>query len=80
MNMVRESPPTDCTPKSILCSVILSDLATCFVAKPLMIITGKGTHSANRVGVLGPAVHSALTEDGWNVSKWNGGLVVRGRS
>lgn len=47
--------------------------------KPLKIITGRGLHSANRVGVLGPAVKNALVEDGWNVDKWSAGLVVRGR-
>ncbi|KZT21204.1 hypothetical protein NEOLEDRAFT_1139855 [Neolentinus lepideus HHB14362 ss-1] len=49
-------------------------------AKPLRVITGRGNHSANRVGVLGPAVRSALEEDGWHVSSFDGGLVVRGRS
>ncbi|TFK52024.1 hypothetical protein OE88DRAFT_1658783 [Heliocybe sulcata] len=49
-------------------------------AKPLHVITGRGNHSANRVGVLGPAVRAALEEDGWNVSSFDGGLVVRGRS
>lgn len=48
-------------------------------AKPLKIITGRGKHSANGVGVLGPAVKNALVEDGWNVDKWSAGLVVRGR-
>ncbi|EPQ56733.1 hypothetical protein GLOTRDRAFT_75580 [Gloeophyllum trabeum ATCC 11539] len=49
-------------------------------AKPLHVITGRGNHSANRVGVLGPAVRAALEEDGWVVSSFDGGLVVRGRS
>ncbi|KII87287.1 hypothetical protein PLICRDRAFT_42932 [Plicaturopsis crispa FD-325 SS-3] len=48
--------------------------------KPLKIITGRGTHSTNRVGVLKPAVKAALTEQGWNVGTWDGGLVVRGRN
>ncbi|KAI6014038.1 hypothetical protein BKA83DRAFT_685580 [Pisolithus microcarpus] len=43
-------------------------------SKPFKIITGRGNHSANGVGVLKPAVR-----DGWNVSVWEGGLVVRGR-
>lgn len=49
------------------------------LAKPLNIITGRGTHSANRVGVLKPAVKSALVEDGWHVGAWDGGLVVKGK-
>ncbi|GBE86622.1 hypothetical protein SCP_0905010 [Sparassis crispa] len=49
-------------------------------AKPLRIITGRGKHSANGVGVLGPAVKSALVEDGWMVGAHDGGLVVRGRA
>ena len=49
-------------------------------ARPLKIITGRGKHSANGVGVLGPAVKNALVEDGWNVEKWSAGLVVRGRT
>ncbi|KAJ3548911.1 hypothetical protein NM688_g5237 [Phlebia brevispora] len=44
-------------------------------AKPLKIITGRGNHSVNRVGVLRPAIHTALTNEGWNVSKFDGGLV-----
>ncbi|KAI0339432.1 hypothetical protein BDW22DRAFT_1431700 [Trametopsis cervina] len=48
--------------------------------KPLKIITGRGLHSTNGVGVLGPAIKKALSEDGWNVGKWTGGLVVRGKT
>ncbi|CAL1715226.1 unnamed protein product [Somion occarium] len=48
-------------------------------AKPLKVITGRGNHSANRVGVLGPAVKAALVDEGWNVGIWDAGLVVRGR-
>ncbi|KDQ50717.1 hypothetical protein JAAARDRAFT_141527 [Jaapia argillacea MUCL 33604] len=48
-------------------------------ANPLKIITGKGTHSHNGVGVLGPAVKAALQDDGWSVGTWDGGLVVRGK-
>lgn len=50
-----------------------------FTARPLSIITGVGRHSHNRVGVLGPAVRTMLTGEGWNVTKHDGGLVVRGR-
>lgn len=48
------------------------------IGNPLRIITGKGNHSAGRVGVLKPALQSALTEDGWIVTTWDAGLVVRG--
>lgn len=48
-------------------------------ARPLKIITGRGKHSTNGVGVLGPAVGNALLEAGWNVAKFDGGLTVRGR-
>ena len=49
------------------------------LAKPLKIITGRGIHSANGVGVLKPAVRAALTEDGWHVGMWDGGLIVKGK-
>lgn len=49
------------------------------VARPLKVVTGKGSHSANGVGVLRPAVKSALVQDGWNVGTWDAGLVVRGK-
>ncbi|KAI6044420.1 hypothetical protein EDC04DRAFT_367513 [Pisolithus marmoratus] len=52
---------------------------SCTPSKPLRIITGRGNHSANGVGKLKPAVKNALVRDGWNVSVWEGGLVVRGR-
>ena len=45
----------------------------------MKIITGRGVHSRNRVGVLRPAVKNALMEDGWNVVLWDGGLVVKGK-
>jgi len=48
-------------------------------ASPLHIITGHGSHSAGGVGVLKPAVHRALVNDGWDVRMWDGGLDVRGR-
>ena len=50
------------------------------LANPLRIITGRGTHSANGVGVLKPAIRNALVKDRWNVGVWDGGLVVRGRT
>jgi hypothetical protein len=48
-------------------------------AKPLKIITGRGTHSVGHVSVLKPALRKALVEDGWNITSWDGGLVVRGK-
>ncbi|KAI0048737.1 hypothetical protein FA95DRAFT_1604979 [Auriscalpium vulgare] len=48
-------------------------------AQPLKFITGRGNHSVNNKGVLGPAIKAALVEDGWNVSTFDAGLVVRGR-
>lgn len=48
--------------------------------QPLKIITGKGSHSTNKVAVLKPAIRNALLDDGWVVGTWNAGLVVRGRS
>lgn len=52
----------------------------CVAAKPLRVITGRGNHSRNGVGVLGPAVKNALSADGWSVDTIDGGLVVRGRT
>ena len=46
--------------------------------KEIKIITGRGTHSFNGVGVLGPAVKNALAEDGWIVRTLQGGLLVTG--
>ncbi|KXN87678.1 hypothetical protein AN958_08315, partial [Leucoagaricus sp. SymC.cos] len=58
---------------------ILQDVQ-CSQSQPFKIITGKGTHSANKVAVLKPAIKNALVEDGWSVGTWDAGLVVRGRS
>jgi hypothetical protein len=55
-------------------------LTSVCAANPLTVITGKGTHSAGGVGVLGPAVKSALVADGWHLSQRDGALIVRGRS
>ena len=49
-----------------------------YVGKVVRIITGRGKHSVNGVGVLGPAVRNALTSDGWIVDTVDGGLIVRG--
>ncbi|KAI1793497.1 hypothetical protein LXA43DRAFT_1001009 [Ganoderma leucocontextum] len=49
-----------------------------FSGKVVRIITGRGKHSLNGIGVLGPAVRNALTSDGWIVDTVDGGLIVRG--
>jgi hypothetical protein len=49
------------------------------VVHPMRFITGRGNRSAGGKGVLGPAVYNALIEDGWDVSKFSGGLTIRGR-
>ncbi|KAJ4479685.1 hypothetical protein C8J55DRAFT_560838 [Lentinula edodes] len=36
----------------------------------------RGTHSANQISVLKPALRKALVEDGWLVSTWDGGLIT----
>ncbi|KAI0731374.1 hypothetical protein C8Q76DRAFT_614001 [Earliella scabrosa] len=46
--------------------------------KPVEIITGRGNHSKNGVGVLGPAVRNALTTDGWVFDAHPGGIIIRG--
>ncbi|KAI0916639.1 hypothetical protein AcV5_003070 [Taiwanofungus camphoratus] len=48
-------------------------------SKPLKIITGRGMHSANGIGVLGLAVKSALLDEGWTVGTWDGGQVVHAK-
>lgn len=45
----------------------------------LVIITGKGIHSAGHRGVLGPAVQRALTAEGYRVTRQEGYLAVRSR-
>lgn len=45
----------------------------------LIIITGKGIHSAGNRGVLGPAVQRALTAEGYRVTRQEGYLAVRSR-
>lgn len=45
----------------------------------LVIITGKGIHSAGHRGVLGPAVQRALVAEGYRVTKQEGYLAVRCR-
>lgn len=65
---------------SVLCHR-LGPLPFAFIiGQPFKIITGKGSHSVNKVGILKPAVRNALVEEGWAVGSWEGGLVVRGRN
>lgn len=45
----------------------------------LVIITGKGIHSAGHRGVLGPAVQRALAAEGYRVTRQEGYLAVRSR-
>lgn len=49
-------------------------------ARPLHIITGRGSHSTNGVGVLGPVVSNALEREGWRVRQRDGSLLVYGRA
>ncbi|THU92966.1 hypothetical protein K435DRAFT_800074 [Dendrothele bispora CBS 962.96] len=51
----------------------------CTPSQPLKIITGRGAHSVGHVSVLKPALQKALVEEGWSVSLWDAGLVVRGK-
>jgi hypothetical protein len=45
----------------------------------LKIITGRGAHSFNHIGVLKPAIKKELVEDGWAVRGWDAGLIVHGK-
>lgn len=47
--------------------------------RPLVIVTGKGRHSAGQRGVLGPAVYKALADAGWRTERQEGYVVVKGR-
>lgn len=77
--IIYDSPPTNgegsSFPALLRCRLSLFQST----AKPLKIITGRGTHSANRGGVLRPALKNRLTELNWDVTLFDGGLVVRGR-
>ncbi|KAH8104052.1 hypothetical protein BXZ70DRAFT_680630 [Cristinia sonorae] len=63
---------------SVVQSILVEECPT--EAKPLKVITGRGRHSVNGVGVLAPAVKAALLSDGWNVGTWDAGLIVRGKT
>jgi hypothetical protein len=47
--------------------------------RPLIVVTGKGTHSAGKRGVLGPSVAKALADEGWRVERFEGYVAVKGR-
>ncbi|KAI5124265.1 hypothetical protein M0805_005114 [Coniferiporia weirii] len=50
-------------------------------ARPLHVITGRGTHSTGGVAVLGPALKNALERDGWSVGRrGEAGLLVKGQA
>jgi len=68
-----------CVQEAIVITSEILEREGCSPASPLRLITGRGAHSAGGVGVLKPAVHRALVDDGWDVRMWDGGLVVRGR-
>ncbi|RXW21363.1 hypothetical protein EST38_g4483 [Candolleomyces aberdarensis] len=57
--------------------IVLEILESRGRGKPLKIVTGRGLHSANGTSVLKPAVKKRLVEEGWSVSAWDAGLVVR---
>lgn len=44
------------------------------------IITGVGTHSAQGIGKIGPAVSKTLINDGWRVNVQRGEIIVEGRA
>lgn len=47
--------------------------------KSLVIITGRGNHSKNQVGVIGPAVQKDLEQSGWNIRRSPGNITITGR-
>ena len=61
---------------AVVCGPALN--ASGLAGKPVEIITGRGNHSKNGVGVLGPAVRNALTTDGWAFDAHPGGIIIRG--
>ncbi|KAF9474762.1 hypothetical protein BDN70DRAFT_884481 [Pholiota conissans] len=64
---------------TIVKEILYEESSSISQAKPMKIITGRGNHSVNQIGVLKPAVRKALIEDGWVVGSWDGGLIVRQR-
>ena len=77
--MIYDTPPTNGEGTSISLAAVCRLTLCESTAKPLKIITGRGTHSANRGGVLRPALKNRLTDLGWDVTLVDGGLVVRGQ-
>lgn len=65
--------------RGLLCFTLLRPATDFNQARPLKIITGRGTHSVNHVSVLKPRIREALSKDGWSVGVWEGGVIVRGR-
>ena len=56
--------------------VFSSIFQTEFPARPLKVITGKGSHSVNGIGILNPAIRNALRLDGWNLIQRDGEILV----
>ncbi|KAF5353148.1 hypothetical protein D9758_008732 [Tetrapyrgos nigripes] len=59
---------------------IVKEMLSKLKSQPLKIVTGRGAHSVGQVSVLKPALQRALIEDGWSVSVWDAGLIVRGKT
>jgi len=66
--------------KAVVENVLQQGTDGCSQDRPLEIITGVGRHSANKVGVLLPAIQKKLTEEGWNVRTIRAGLKVSGKT
>lgn len=47
--------------------------------RPLRLITGVGRHSLNKAGLLAPALIKQLSQDGWDVRRFDAGLTVHGK-
>ncbi|KAG6820426.1 hypothetical protein H0H93_000672 [Arthromyces matolae] len=62
----------------VIVKEILQSLPTS-QSKSLKVITGRGLHSVNQVGVLKPALRKELVSENWDVGSWEGGLVIRGK-
>lgn len=75
----HDPSPCKCDCSISICLLRSNTNYNCRVARPLKIITGRGAHSVNQISVLKPAIRKELVEDGWAVSGWDGGLIVRGR-
>ena len=61
-------------------SIHFKDQSSLFhVDRQLRIITGAGKHSRGGIGVLLPAVYKQLTHEGWDVRKFEAGIIVSGK-